>query len=85
MARPKKLNLEEHLVDLSAVNLSELQAFKPIDLGTIEPVNGIGLYTVTIPKDKHERIQKIADFKKISVEKLIDLTLRELIAGRISI
>lgn len=60
------------------------QAFEPIDLG-IEPVNGIGLYTVAIPKDKHERIQKIADFKKISVEKLIDLTLRELIAGRISI
>lgn len=62
----------------------DTQAFEPIDLG-IEPVNGIGLYTVTIPKDKHERIQKIADFKKISVEKLIDLTLRELIAGRISI
>lgn len=51
----------------------------------IIPVNDIGLYTIAIPKDKHERIQKIADFKKISVEKLIDLTLRELIAGRISI
>lgn len=74
MARPKKINLEEHAIDLSAVNLGELQA-----------VNGIGLYTIAIPKDKHERIQKIADFKKISVEKLIDLTLRELIAGRISI
>lgn len=62
----------------------DTQAFEPIDLG-IEPVNNIGLYTIAIPKDKHERIQKIADFKKISVEKLIDLTLRELIAGRISI
>ena len=75
MARPKKIaSIADHAVDLSAVNLGELQA-----------VNNIGLYTVAIPKDKHERIQKIADFKKISVEKLIDLTLRELIAGRISI
>jgi hypothetical protein len=83
MARPKKTNINEGVaitnfegttVDLGTINY-----------GAIEPVNGIGLYTVAIPKDKHERIQKIADFKKISVEKLIDLTLRELIAGRISI
>ena len=75
MARPKKIaSIADHVVDLSAVNLGELQA-----------VNNIGLYTVAIPKHQHERVQKIADFKKISVEKLIDLTLRELIAGRISI
>ena len=73
MARPKKIQ-EENAIDLNEYNFVNLK-----------PVNDIGLYTVAIPKDKHERIQKIADFKKISVEKLIDLTLRELIAGRISI